>query len=198
MHRILEKIIIPSELKNSDSIKLIHLTDTPSQIYKELKRLIEAVNPDYVIHTGDICDDIKLERSPKKIDLYEKKIARFAKLMASFQNTKFYFVIGNHDDRPTVEKNFPDAVIIDQPSLIETELGLFYVAHEYKDMEDVQADYYLFGHDMTQNSIALDDKWLLNGLEHIYVLRGNPIQITIIEYPYSTDSLRQKKTFKTF
>ncbi len=198
MHRILERIIIPSELKNSDAIKLVHLTDTPGQIYKELKRLIEAVNPNYVIHTGDICDDIKLERSPKKIDLYDKKIARFAKLMDSFQDTKFYFVIGNHDDYTTVRKYFPDAVIFDHPGLIENELGVFYVAHEFKDMKDVQADYYLFGHDMTQNTMASDEKLLLNGLEHIYVLMGNPIQVTAIEYPYSTDSYRQKKKFRSF
>lgn len=198
MHRLLEKIIIPEELKSDDSIKLVHLTDTPSQIYKELKRLIEVIKPNYIIHTGDICDDIKLERSPRKIDLYDKKIAHFAKLMACFKNTTFYFVIGNHDDHSTVRKYFPDAIILDQPCLIETELGVFYVSHEFMDIKDIKADYFLFGHDMAQHSISLDDKLLLNGLEHINVFRGTPTQLISIEYPYSTDSYRQKKSIKAF
>lgn len=185
-------------MKNDDSIKLIHLTDTPSQIHKELKRLIVSVNPEYVIHTGDICDDIKLERSPGKIDLYDKKIAHFAKLMSACPNTKFYFVIGNHDDYPTVSKYFPNAVIFDKHGNIENEFGRFSVAHEFKDIQEFTADYYLFGHDMSQNSKSSDGKWILNGLEYIYVFRGKPTQITAIEYPYSTDSLRQKKTFKAF
>ncbi|MBE0449730.1 MAG: metallophosphoesterase [Clostridia bacterium] len=198
MQRLLEKIIIPPELKSNDSIKLVHLTDTPSQIYKEIKRLLESIHPDYVIHTGDICDDIKLGHSPKKIDLYDKKIAHLAQLMEGFKDTKFYFVMGNHDDYSTLKKYFPEAFIFDRPTLIENEFGLFCVAHEFKDIKDIKADYYLFGHDMTQKTIVLEGQLLLNGLEHIYVLKGNPVQIITIEYPYSTDAIRQKKSFKSF
>lgn len=182
-------------MKNNDSIKLIHLTDTPSQIHKELKRLILAVKPKYVIHTGDICDDVKLERSPRKIDLYDSKMSRFAKLMSTCPDTKFYFVIGNHDDHSTVSKHFPNAVIFDHTGLIENELGLFCVAHEFNEIHNVNADYFLFGHDMNQNSKLMNDQWLLNGLEHIYVFSGKPTHITTIEYPYSTDSYRQKKSW---
>jgi predicted phosphodiesterase len=196
LYRILEKIIIPANLKNEESIKLIHLTDTPSQNHKELKHLIAAIKPDYIVHTGDICDDIKLERSPRKIDLYDRKIAHFSKLMAPFQDTKFYFVIGNHDDYSIVRKYFPDAIIFEERGCIENELGIFCVGHEFKAIKNLHADYFLFGHDMTQNSILTGDQRILNGLENIYVIHGTPAEITAIEYPYSTDSLRQKKSWR--
>lgn len=191
----MEKIIIPTELKNDNSIKLIHLTDTPSQIHKEIQRLIIAVKPKYVVHTGDLCDDIKLERSPRKIDLYDRKIAHFAKLMAKCPGTQFYFVIGNHDNYSTVKNYFPNAQIFDKPGYIENEFGRFSVGHEYKDISTFKSDFYLFGHDMSQNSKHSDDRWILNGLEYIYVLKGNPIELITIEYPYSTDYLRQKKSW---
>ena len=48
------KIYIPEELQEHNERILIHISDTPVCLYPQLKRLIETIKPEYIIHTGDI------------------------------------------------------------------------------------------------------------------------------------------------
>ena len=39
---------------------LLHISDTPDDIYNYIFRLINILKPQFVIHTGDLADNIKL------------------------------------------------------------------------------------------------------------------------------------------
>ena len=39
---------------------LLHVSDTPSVFYPDLARLLAAVRPRFVVHTGDLADEVKI------------------------------------------------------------------------------------------------------------------------------------------
>jgi hypothetical protein len=40
---------------------LLHISDTPSEIYPFIFKIIDVLKPKYIIHTGDLADNVKLE-----------------------------------------------------------------------------------------------------------------------------------------
>ena len=59
--RALGRVHLPEELKQTDEIILLHISDTPESIYPYLFKLIDNLAPDLIIHTGDLVDNFKLE-----------------------------------------------------------------------------------------------------------------------------------------
>ncbi|HHI00115.1 MAG TPA: metallophosphoesterase, partial [Thermococcus litoralis] len=55
----LRKRSLPKELLESGEAKIMHISDTPDNIYPFILNLIEKSRPDYIIHTGDLVDNIK-------------------------------------------------------------------------------------------------------------------------------------------
>ena len=44
---------------------ILHISDTPSTMFPYLRRAIRRLRPAWVVHTGDLVDDIKLENRPE-------------------------------------------------------------------------------------------------------------------------------------
>lgn len=97
---------VPADLheKELKGKKLLHISDTPSSFYGELARIIDILKPDYIVHTGDLVDDIKLELFPGSLPRYEREVNRLIKLLEQSSAERLYLALGNHDDASTVEK----------------------------------------------------------------------------------------------
>ena len=95
------KIGIPGNIKNTNNIRIIHLTDihyvrrVSSEYYEKIVCAVNEYNPDLILFTGDF-----LQNPETVLDL--KPV--FSKLKAKYG---IYFVCGNHDiwhdEKPTVE-----------------------------------------------------------------------------------------------
>ena len=70
--RLSGSLSIPPEARRV-SCALLHVSDTPSVFYPDLARLLVAVRPRFVVHTGDLADEIKIRSGVLDRALYGQK-----------------------------------------------------------------------------------------------------------------------------
>jgi len=165
---------------------ILHTSDTPRQIYGWLKSIIQLAEPAYIIHTGDLADDIKLENARQRlIRAYEEAIKAFSRILREYID-KFYIVVGNHDDEEILKKYLPYATIITMPSCLEIGGYKIFLSHE-PTTPSIDCDFIMFGHQP-----CLPDKgdFYLNGLLNINVISGSG-EILKIPYPKGTNKYRK-------
>lgn len=176
--------------------KVLHLTDTPVISYRAIIKFIKKIRPEYVIHTGDLVDNIKLEIYPNKLDIFKMNVKKFIQELENI-DTKLYIVIGNHDNYEFLNKITKNATIIKKSELVKIEGKNFLLVHDLKDVfkekEKIEkSDYILYGHTYYNNEIEKKEKFL-NGLESINLIYPELNKIQKYEYPLGTDDSRMKK-----
>lgn len=173
--------------------KILHITDTPDVVFPYLNRLIRIVKPDVIIHTGDLVDNIKLEMSRSKIDIYEKNVKKIMRIMRQTNPEQILITMGNHDDRNIICKYLkPNEKLLDIDT-VNLYNKKYMIGHIYSQFENTQADFKLFGHCPDQKSEFTGHTKLLNGLFAIHVIDGISGDVSCIDYPRDTDYFRQKK-----
>lgn len=60
MKLLLNKPYIPAELADTKGPLLLHISDTPQEIYPYIIKFVQMLQPSYIVHTGDLVDNIKL------------------------------------------------------------------------------------------------------------------------------------------
>lgn len=186
------EIHIPPELKESREFKILHLSDTPSQIFGSLISLVKELNPDIIIHTGDLADDIKLEIHPGLGRLYARTIGPF--LTALIQNIPDTIVIpGNHDDVSILKRIVPRVKIL-SPGTIEIQNHIFGVAHNIEELPN-KGQFMLYGHnfELPENP---GNSIYLNGVISINIILFPSEKIFRINYPGGTDYLRKYRKLR--
>lgn len=177
---------IPKQVFDFQDI-VLHVTDTPDIVFGYLARLIRLIKPSLVIHTGDLVDNIKLEMSRSQVDLYEKKLKSLFKIIDPVPSV--YYCVGNHDDEGLM-KRYTDHHVVTE-GLVEFDDYKFAISHWYKKCSSFQADFYLFGHSLDQDSQMEDG--ILNGLNAIHIIDGKTGQVVCLPYPKDTDYFRLKR-----
>ncbi len=190
--RIMGRVIIPKNILNDDP-KILHISDTPSFIYSELVRVIKIIKPEYIIHTGDVSDDIKLEMYPWKKDIYKGNIKKFSEKLLPATDSKLIFCLGNHDDKEILGHYFGIENVFAGANTIFIAKKRISFSHYIEDIEKVKSDYYLFGHSRHRLSYVSSGKFYLNGIQGINVINLKTLEITSINYPMGTDDSRQNK-----
>lgn len=185
------QIHIPVGLQNRQEPILVHLSDTPEEIYGALETFLKRLAPEYIVHTGDLVDNIKLEKQPFLLDLYEKKVRKILDICDRLAKVKTIIALGNHDYE-TIVKAYSSCEIIAGVGEKEIYQWQMVIGHKGLDVREVAGDYHLFGHDMLVPTAHYHDKWYLNGLEHIHVIGLESGKIYFIEYPKGTNSSRMK------
>jgi predicted phosphodiesterase len=180
IYHIFGAIYVPKDLRHSNA--LVHISDTPSFIYKAIIKMIKKIKPRVIIHTGDIVDDIKLEIRPQLIEVYKKEANKFINEISKYAEL-IILVPGNHDDFTKLRLkdnvkilNEGDVFIFDG-----IKLGL---SHKYENLP-LNCDFYLYGHDKN----CLKD-YYLNGIKNINVIKDK--KIFKLCYPIGTDNYRLK------
>lgn len=186
------KIYIPEELQEHNERILIHISDTPVCLYPQLKRLIETIKPEYIIHTGDIVDNIKLELYPKAVSTYEKYVEKLACIMES-STAEIIVALGNHDHGGIVKEYMKKSTIIEKSDNVEIEGLSFRISHFSEEILKAPADFNLYGHDLSLESGIIDGKLFFNGISNINIIGLDSRSSCFLKYPSGTDDARLGK-----
>jgi len=167
---------------------LLHISDTPVDIYNYIFRIINILKPEFIIHTGDLADDIKLEIYKNRIDRYHTGVTKLIKGLEKNEHSKVYYVLGNHDDYETVNQLVKRGIILEEGPLTIGDCILA-VGHYHKEYSD-KVDFNLYGHSFEPRHYKTNETIGLNGLLNINIIDLSTKEVFHLEYPIGTNSLR--------
>lgn len=184
------RIILPKTLKVENTPRILHLADTPGHIFPAIKRLIETIKPQVIIHTGDLVDDIKLELYPGQLERYKKELKVLAKIIGE-SGAESIISIGNHDDEKSVKAYFPTARIISTCEVLEI-LGIsFAIGHKPREVTALNAEIYCYGHSLELPVSPIQTHaFYANGIHYIYVFEPEVGIHYKLNYPSGTNDYR--------
>ncbi|ADT83021.1 hypothetical protein TERMP_00043 [Thermococcus barophilus MP] len=172
---------IPDILLRRDEKKIMHISDTPDNIYVFLLNLIEKTKPDYIIHTGDLVDNIKLERRPELRERYEKSLIELLHILEN-SKAEVYIVPGNEDDVSILRRHITLSKIVPPGTIIEIEGVKLAVGHRYGDVAEINnVDFKLYGH-----NFRLIPKGI-NGVLRINFILLPSKRVVGVKYPDGTN-----------
>lgn len=184
------RTILDHTSKLNDHPRLLHISDTPSQFYPELKRILRDLEPDYIIHTGDLADNIKIGLYQSSFHRYKHEVRILLKILQESKARKIVLSLGNHDDYDFVRKHSGRLMVFEGPGKLEFEGVKVAFSHYYSDLKELPADIRLYGHDL--DSVD-DDKATerdLNGIVSMSLIDLITLDVKRIEYPFGTDNSR--------
>lgn len=179
---------IPEEIYEDKGALLLHISDTPEESYPYIMKVIEKINPQYVVHTGDMVDNIKLENNFSYLSSYENKLEKFINSIEKY-NIKPYYVIGNHDNIHSIERLSKKGTVLEE-GIVEIENNLFSLSHSHEGCKN-EADYCLFGHNFKEFYFQDQEKLALNGLNSMNVIGLSTGRVYKINYPMSMNYYRR-------
>lgn len=174
---------------------ILHVSDTPSTMFPYLRRAIRRLRPAWVVHTGDLVDDVKLEQRPGMIDVYRKKLSALLKLFDE-ETCGAILLTGNHDHLPTLLEMTSNSSV-----QVWSRPGRFYIGsfrfragHTYEDVVNDAGEYNLYGHNLEHlTSIDRCGRFFLNGLEEMHLIHMETGDVIPIKYPPGTDDARLER-----
>lgn len=184
------RTILDDASKFDDHPRLFHISDTPSQFYPELKRILSELEPDYIIHTGDLADNIKIGLYKSSFHRYKHEVRILLKILHESKAKEIVLTLGNHDDYDFVSKHKGRLMVFEGPGELEIEGVKVAFSHYYSDLKGLSADIRLYGHDLDS---AVDDKNSekdLNGIVSMSLIDLVTLEVKRIEYPFGIDNSR--------
>jgi hypothetical protein len=180
--------IIPEIMDGSG--KILHISDTPTNMYNYLSRVLRRVNPSVVIHTGDLADDVKLGMYPAEADRYRAAIRRLINVLLA-PHRVIILTLGNHD-RLDLLPPLPSQCLVCDNVMDVTFFGVdFRMSHYLECVLEKPRRYNLFGHDPTSESFVDDEgRYFLNGIEAMRLIDPVVDEIKNLRYPQSTYNAR--------
>lgn len=187
---VLNKAYVPRELyEELEGPALLHISDTPSGIYEYIKKVIEEINPKYIVHTGDIVDDVKLGAHPDHVDNYRRNCKVLISILECYSKAELFYVMGNHDDKGVVKELVKKGHVLEK-GIINIEKRSIYLNHYY--LEDaIKSDYYLFGHSFEPMHCENKGNIALNGVLNINVIDLKTGRVFHLDYPGDTNIQRK-------
>lgn len=170
---------------------LLHISDTPVDIYGYIFKIIDILKPQYIIHTGDMADNIKLEIHKYKMDSYCKGVAKLIKGLEKNKCSEVYYVLGNHDDYETVSNLTKRGKILNDGALTIDDCS-FFISHYYKENSN-KVDFNLYGHSFEPDHFKKDATVGLNGLLNINIIDLSNKRVFHMDYPSGTNTSRCMK-----
>ncbi len=139
--------------------RVLHIGDTNSADYPYYKSMIENINPDVIIHTGDLSDELKAGRI-ESVRSYWKRAAKDILLMMEQSGARVIVVAGNNDLADEVKTLAPNVEIVPRNSVLQLHGKRVCVCHEvWKIDPTIEADVYLYGHGLTgETRMATDNE----------------------------------------
>lgn len=181
-------------LKNIKGPVLLHISDTPVDIYPYIFRIIHIIKPQYIIHTGDMADNIKLEKYKNRINYYYKDVKELIEGLEKNEFSKVYYLLGNHDDYDTVSQLTKRGIILEE-GLFTIEKCKFTVGHYHKEYSH-NVDFSLYGHSFVPYHYTKNGTIGLNGLLNINIIDLSNKKVYHLDYPVGTNKSRSMELKK--
>ena len=124
------RIRIPDEIVLREEAIILHITDTPKVIFRAMNELIKIIHPEYIIHTGDLVDNLKLENYKGLEPLYEKAVIDIIDIVKSSEIMS-YIVLGNHDLKKVKDFESEKLTVFDKPFEVNIEGLKIKMSHKY-------------------------------------------------------------------
>jgi predicted phosphodiesterase len=179
---------IPDELRTFNRRLILHISDTPADIYPFLYHVIEQLKPLDIIHTGDLADNYKIEFQKFYLSHYQQAVFSFVHHLQAICEARLHIVQGNHDDPDTLAAIFPGEPM--GARSIKLYGRLFYLMH-VMEKKPQNPGYYCFGHKFDPANEETPSYVLLNGLLNLNVIDVDTWQIYHLEYPAGTNGYRK-------
>jgi 3',5'-cyclic AMP phosphodiesterase CpdA len=196
--RLSGKLPVPPELTGL-SCALLHVSDTPSTFYPDLARLVAALRPRFIIHTGDLADEVKLRSGFSDRPLYAARVEALLAILESSAAERVFLVMGNHDD-PGLVRGLASGreplgrfVVAEGCLCLDLEGVGIAASHRPEDLWERAAEFNLYGHDTSVLPPDVDGRLYLNGNVQIRVLDLATRTVHSLDYPRSVHDVRQKK-----
>lgn len=194
-YKALGAVHVPEVILCSEEKKLLHISDTPVSFFSALSRLIKKLKPEYIVHTGDLVDNIKLELYPRSLGTYRDYVRRLLSVLEASDAEKIIIALGNHDDKATVQSFCTCCCIIDLCETVLVGDTKFKISHYPEEIQKDPEAYNLFGHDLSLRSGMRDNRFYLNGVSGINIIEMDSKKLHSLPYPQgiNDDRLGKKK-----
>jgi hypothetical protein len=170
--------------------KILHLSDTPTNMYGYLARTLRRINPSVVVHTGDLADEIKLGMYPSEAGSYSQAVKKLFNILLAPHRT-VVIALGNHDRADLFPPLSSQCIVCDNVTDLTFYGAKFRISHYVENVMDKPERYNLFGHDPASKSFVDDDgRYFLNGIEIMRVIDPVVDDIKFIMYPRRTQNAR--------
>lgn len=191
LHNYFGSIYVPKRIAEREEPIVLHLSDTPFEIHNAIKRLLKKLNPEYIMHTGDLVDNIKLERKSNLIEDYRFFLPKILETYIEYTQHKLFIALGNHDDLQTLTKICTENIsLVPDVSTFSLEGNSFTISHYCKRVQVNPSEFNLYGHNQVYPDFIPDHQYYLNGIHWIHIIGLKSKQITYLPYPYGTDDFR--------
>lgn len=189
-YQFLGRVWVPPRLRHLEEPMILHISDTPAPFFHALPTLIRQVNPTWIIHTGDLVDDVKLELNPRHMSHYIGKVRRLIRILEASEAEAVFLCLGNHDSVKALGE-LPSRIRILLPGQV-LKLGTMHIgaAHYASEALVEGADLCVFGHNLKQRTDLSASPQLLNGLEAVYIIQSLSGEIHSLPYPHGTNDQR--------
>ena len=154
LYGILFGIYVPEEVRELKGDVVMHIADTPSTVYGAIRRLVKVLSPRWIVHTGDLADDVKLELSPAELPRYRSKLENLRRALEGDDSQGLVIVTGNHDNERAVREMFPKSIVFRERGRIELCGEGFNLSHDRAGLGDPPLKYNLFGHEPSRNDFS--------------------------------------------
>ncbi|MBO8128125.1 MAG: metallophosphoesterase [Peptococcaceae bacterium] len=187
--QVIGQFYIPHHLVRSQETKLLHISDTPTTLYPALSNLWAVLQPEIIVHTGDLADDIKLELNDDELVNYRRAVVPFLSSLESSGARTIYIVPGNHDNERIIRSHASRAQIVSEGSTIQVGQYLLGLAHRFKRLP-AGTSYNLYGHNF-RTTRSDNGTIYLNGIHRIHVLLIESGKVFALPYPWATNTDRK-------
>jgi hypothetical protein len=180
---------LPVHLERARGRCLVHVSDTPSNFYGDLGKILDYLQPMCFVHTGDLVDDLKIAIRPGYGKLFRRRLKLLSEAVSPVPPAHIAIVIGNHDIEPDVRAAFPGALVFDEGARMSL-CGLdVAVAHSLEELPIPPAAFNLFGHDVDVPP-EQEGSLFLNGVIGINVILLDSGSVEVVPYPVYVDDAR--------
>lgn len=193
LNRSIGRVYVPKHIRNRTEEVILHISDTPYSFFYALKDLIKKVNPEYIIHTGDLVDNIKLEFCHYSLYRYSKRLEILVDILSKSNAKKIYICLGNHDKKETLEDISDKMEIIDISENINIKNLKIRMSHYSDEIIKDPQEYNLYGHNLHIKNKRDNEKIYLNGIQSINIIYTDTKKVEYLAYPFGIDDERLRK-----
>ncbi len=192
-HYLTGKVYLPEAVKNMAGERILHISDTPTSFYPGLRHLLKTLKPDYIIHTGDLVDNIKLQLYPKSIPRYETSLKPLIGMLENSSAKQIWLCLGNHDHEATIRRYAKRSVLVSDA--LTCQIGSFRVSmsHYSHFLMSDPAQLNFFGHNLDTPTSHQENVTFFNGISSLSVVSASTGECHALPYPWGTDDNRLGK-----
>lgn len=187
------KVYIPDQAFQFKGKRLLHVTDTPASFYPALRRVLETLKPDYIVHTGDLADNIKLQLYPLAVPRYEKTVKPLLEMLQDSDAEAIYVAIGNHDNLDVVKRHSRRLNLVESQEYVQLEGRQLSISHFPKVIAVHPGELNFFGHNLYLETHQDANSYYFNGISHLYWIELESMNFVALNYPWGTDDQRLGK-----